>query len=383
MWNKLSMKEKAALIKVAVSNGLTDLDLIKNKYNEFAEGGSTKSSNKEYYSYMEKLATKKAKDWGEDSDITLTHMLNSNDYNYRIFYDSNKENALAMLTADPEAHFTDIGKTVYHPTFSNESFYSGKKSDYNPRGTVGGSWNGFEYVPSKSQLDNKDFNYNKTKRYLTNTPEYIDPKYNLALGGPLYNKFEEGGITTTDVAKTVASFIPYVGTGLDIQEFVKDPSVENGLWALASLGVDIYSAGQGSKAIRAAKLARKAQKAHDISKMKHLDSVVRRGNTNYRNNLNQFRKQRLLAEQARQLANSHIKNGIKAELIQGLTFNTAQQAYDNQEVVLDMVNNPQNYLNTKALGGPLLNQNNPIESFNGGRRLPVVRYNKGGYLSVL
>ena len=41
MWNKLSMKEKAALIKVAVSNGLTDLDLIKNKYNEFAESDTT------------------------------------------------------------------------------------------------------------------------------------------------------------------------------------------------------------------------------------------------------------------------------------------------------------------------------------------------------
>jgi hypothetical protein len=41
MWNKLSMKEKAALIKVAVSNGLTDLDLIKNKYNEFADSNTT------------------------------------------------------------------------------------------------------------------------------------------------------------------------------------------------------------------------------------------------------------------------------------------------------------------------------------------------------
>jgi len=46
-----------------------------------------------------------------------------------------------MLTANPNAHFTDIGKTVYHPTFSNESIYSGKVSDYNPRGTIGGSWN--------------------------------------------------------------------------------------------------------------------------------------------------------------------------------------------------------------------------------------------------
>lgn len=46
MWNKLSMKEKAALIKVAVSNGLTDLDLIKNKYNEFAESNTTTINEK-------------------------------------------------------------------------------------------------------------------------------------------------------------------------------------------------------------------------------------------------------------------------------------------------------------------------------------------------
>lgn len=45
MWNKLSMKEKAALIKVAVSNGLTDLDLIKNKYNEYALGGPLLNQN--------------------------------------------------------------------------------------------------------------------------------------------------------------------------------------------------------------------------------------------------------------------------------------------------------------------------------------------------
>ena len=46
MWNKLSMKEKAALIRVAVSNGLTDLDLIKNKYNKFAESNTTTINEK-------------------------------------------------------------------------------------------------------------------------------------------------------------------------------------------------------------------------------------------------------------------------------------------------------------------------------------------------
>lgn len=43
MWDKLSMKEKAAMIKVAVNNGILNLDEIKNTYNRFDEGGSTDS----------------------------------------------------------------------------------------------------------------------------------------------------------------------------------------------------------------------------------------------------------------------------------------------------------------------------------------------------
>lgn len=39
-WDKLSMQEKAEMIKVAVKNGITTLPEIRAKYNEFAEGGS-------------------------------------------------------------------------------------------------------------------------------------------------------------------------------------------------------------------------------------------------------------------------------------------------------------------------------------------------------
>lgn len=38
-WENLSMRENAAMIKVAGSNGITNLQEIKDKYNEFAEGG--------------------------------------------------------------------------------------------------------------------------------------------------------------------------------------------------------------------------------------------------------------------------------------------------------------------------------------------------------
>ena len=39
-WDGLSLQEKAEMMKVAVRNGITDLKTIKEKYNEFAEGGN-------------------------------------------------------------------------------------------------------------------------------------------------------------------------------------------------------------------------------------------------------------------------------------------------------------------------------------------------------
>lgn len=43
-WDNLSMQEKSEMMKVAVRNGITDLPAIRQKYNEFAEGGDTKGS---------------------------------------------------------------------------------------------------------------------------------------------------------------------------------------------------------------------------------------------------------------------------------------------------------------------------------------------------
>lgn len=165
-WNDLTMKKKASLIKEAIKHDMLKLSDIKNNYDD---GG--------YLSYIEQLAKKKAKDWEKDEDEVLTMLLNDNTYNYKAFYDNNREQALAMLTENPEVHFSDVGKTVYHPTFSNESIYSGKKSDYNPRGTVGGRWENSEYRPSYSQIINEDFDYNKTKDYLEGSGESVDSYY--------------------------------------------------------------------------------------------------------------------------------------------------------------------------------------------------------------
>lgn len=39
MWNKLSMKDKANYIRLAVRNNIKDLGTIRNIYNQYATGG--------------------------------------------------------------------------------------------------------------------------------------------------------------------------------------------------------------------------------------------------------------------------------------------------------------------------------------------------------
>lgn len=104
-------------------------------------------SDAQYLQIMERVAEQNYKDWGlPNSDAALVQALNDNTYNYRGYYNkypNGKGNAVD--------HWTDEFKTVYHPTFSKESKYSGKKSQYNPKGITGGTWYGEYFLPSVDQ----------------------------------------------------------------------------------------------------------------------------------------------------------------------------------------------------------------------------------------
>lgn len=133
----------------------------------------------DFYTWLDQIADKKAQEWTQapmkplSADEVYAEMLNDPTYNYKTFYEGRPFMANAMLYAPAFAHFDDYAKTMYHPTFSNQSVYSGKVSDYNPYGTVGGSWNeeGTEYTPSMSQLANY-WNYNKTRNYLDHAEDH-------------------------------------------------------------------------------------------------------------------------------------------------------------------------------------------------------------------
>ena len=101
-------------------------------------------SDEEYYNIMEGVAERNYKYWGfPNSDAALLDALNNNTYNYRGYY-----NKYPNGDGNAKDHWTDEFKTVYHPTFSDESIYSGKKSQYNPKGLKGGTWIGEYFVPS-------------------------------------------------------------------------------------------------------------------------------------------------------------------------------------------------------------------------------------------
>lgn len=151
MWKDLSIQQKSEVMKMAISQGLTDLNEIKKMYDASIPNIEASSANNTYSSVPYNPSPK---DVRYDDGGWLGYLkwkdaigkykgIDTNDpaYDYAGFYIENPEIAWALLNDDPNAHFVDTYKTVYHPTFSDESMYSGIISpQYNPEGLVGGSW---------------------------------------------------------------------------------------------------------------------------------------------------------------------------------------------------------------------------------------------------
>lgn len=165
--------------------------------------------NRDFYNWLDQLAQKKAAEWTRvpyrvDEDKTYTEMLNDPTYNYRTFYNLQPDQAQRMLTADPEAHFTDIGKTAYHPSFSDESYYSGRVSDYNPYGIIGGHWGGDEqgdtYTLSPSQLQHH-WDIDRTRQYMNMAGDggvrILMPQYNSGKSNIHINPANRGKLNAT------------------------------------------------------------------------------------------------------------------------------------------------------------------------------------------
>ena len=167
MWNKLSMTERAKYINLGVQNGITDINIIRDSYNSYAEGGYTK--------WKEAIIQQRP---------LMSEDMNAENptYDYESYYLDNMEDAWKMVLGDPNAHFPDTYKTSLHPTFSNQSKYSGHINKYNPEGIVGGEWpDNYNYILSEDQV-NRNWDTDNTLFYLKNS----DP--NVTLRMPDYSE---------------------------------------------------------------------------------------------------------------------------------------------------------------------------------------------------
>ena len=157
-WEELSMQDRAKYMKLAVQNGYRDIRSIREAYNIYAEGGTKGGPEDGYKEWLRNEAKLNSKIWGVSYDEALKHMKNDKSYNYRKLYElqkANPNNTEYQRDLEGNAHYNDIGKSVYHPTASIYSYYSGRKDPkWNPTGAKFGEWldNNHEYRLSDDML---------------------------------------------------------------------------------------------------------------------------------------------------------------------------------------------------------------------------------------
>lgn len=178
----------------------------KNKKYKRSIEDAGKISDEEYYNIMEGVAERNYRDWHlPNPDAALLHTLNDNAYNYRGYY-----NKYPNGDGNAKDHWTDEFKTVYHDTFSDQSIYSGKKSQYNPKGLKGGYWIGETFMPAnwqRTQIGEQTFRPINWKR---------DEKKN----GGVHYKVKKG-----DSLSKIAQ--QYTGNALRYNELAKLNGIEN------------------------------------------------------------------------------------------------------------------------------------------------------------
>jgi len=143
-------------------------------------------NGRNYNTWADALANK----WG-----ISRRELEQDDYDYKGFYKANPDMAYEILADKTGAHFPDTHKLPTHPTFSDESVYSGKNG--NP---VGGSWSEnpfavqrWTYKLSPDQVRN-NWNVRRTLEY---AGEAEDQGFRVTdMNGrlPIINGIVQGGV---------------------------------------------------------------------------------------------------------------------------------------------------------------------------------------------
>lgn len=212
----------------------------------------------------------------------------------------------------------------------------------------------------------------------------VTGKENYAYGGFKGNMYDGEGdeVNLLHVAADVGtSMIPVVGTIKDAYKFYQEPSWENAGWLALSAATDFVPFLKPVKGLRAAKEATKAAKAAEEAQIAIIRNEVKKAAervAKLRNtpNINPRKIRRAEDQYATYL------NMIPKRVSQGWAIDRAAEdaafnyllKYQMPKAVVEGIVNTSEAILQKALGGPLFNSRTPIESFQGGKQLPTVRY---------
>lgn len=239
-----------------------DREGFKNRMKQYKQAREENPGLK-YYDFMERLAEFKAKEWNDDPDMVLLHMLNDNSYNYQQMYEDNPNFDIQ------EGHFVDTYKTAYHPTFSEESVYSGKKSQYNPEGIVGGSW---DESTRSFYLNDKRQSKRKAQDYLNHAdPGYTAiPKYDEGTGG-VFESYYKPSTVEGVLAKTAVQLADPTGVSSypDVfysgKELWNNPSWDNANDFVLNFVSALPLIGKVTAPFKAAKMAKMLARIEDAN----------------------------------------------------------------------------------------------------------------------
>lgn len=346
-WDKLSMADRAKYIKLAVENGITELSEIRKTYNSYAEGGYLGDENhpitlKEVVVTPQSSALARSRqarrpnaDFSHAQDMTGMQRFGAN-YLAGVpiigtnphtclntvtgFYDSNNTVAANIhMVAHPEDYgYKEIPQKEAIPgdliILSNKDNHPTHAVMFDQVAEGNGIHRGFPFAPGDTLVNYSNGGRgNKDYRIQGPLPRFDDPE---KAGGDFSgvhryfryvgkkkpkktskgNKFDEGGpnekwiSTGNDTADTVLSFLPVVGTAMDIEEAIRNPNLHTIGSAAVSLGMDVIGGSIIKGIARSAKVAKAAKTVNKLEKnaeaaYKGATKAYRKGQTKKGNRL--------------------------------------------------------------------------------------------------
>lgn len=254
-WDNLSMADRAAYIKLGLDSGITDLKVIRDTYNKYAEGGPLNP-----YSAGSLVDAIYKNSKGEE-------YLGKPSHHYDFTISEEEANRLGYYP-DERGHRDDRVKKPAHPTHpsrgkwnSFEEFELTDRGMENPNYTLFGLNDGGQdpqaVMTYRGGVVLPEITVTPKKRYIHNP---YDNTNIYAGGGPKENKVLSTGNSYVDAA---LGFVPIVGSAMEIEDAVRKPSLRNIGSAAFSVGTDLLGLSLLRGGVKAYRLARAAERAHN------------------------------------------------------------------------------------------------------------------------